>query len=223
MSDDIISIIGLPIELNRPRDGLCPDCGSMTATIGKGAGPHAARLDCSNCGKFRGWLPALAAEALVDTVTRYGGWPDVALRPLSEVFKATQTEGKAMAKISEVFPSKYLKASDLQGNEHKVIIAGVVTERFSDDTKPVVSFRGWTKTCPINKVVSLFLADALGDDTEAWVGKAVIILPTTQPFQGKTFPVVRFRMPAARDAKMPVSTSMPPPAADDGEEPPFDM
>jgi len=219
--NDIIPILDLSIELNRPRDGLC-ECGSMAATIGQGAGPHAARLDCSNCGKFRGWLPVLAAEALVDTVERYGGWPDVVVQPLSEVFEATQTQGKAMAKISEIFPSKYLKASDLQGNEHKIIIDGVMTERFGDDTKPVVSFRGWKKTCPINKVVSLFLADALGDDADSWVGKAAIIFPTTQPFQGKSFPVVRFRMPTARDAKLAVSTSMPTPAEDD-DEPPFDV
>src|SRR5258708_8488269 len=80
MNHSIIPILGLTIELNRPADGSC-ECGSVAAVIGKGAGPHAARLDCAFCGKFRGWLPALAADALVDTVTRYGGLPHAFFLP----------------------------------------------------------------------------------------------------------------------------------------------
>jgi hypothetical protein len=82
---DVIPIIGLHIELNRASDGVCPGCGSMAAIVGKGAGPHAARLDCANCARFRGWLPALAAEALVDT-TRRCGRPTVVIQSSSPEF-----------------------------------------------------------------------------------------------------------------------------------------
>jgi hypothetical protein len=96
-----------------------------------------------------------------------------------------------------------------------------VEEKLGDDIKPVVAYRGWSKTHPLNKGVSVFVADGLGDDTNAWIGKQVIILPTVTPYQGKQYEVIRVRLPAARDAKMPVSTAMP--AAVDDEEPPFDV
>jgi hypothetical protein len=235
---NVIPIIGLCIELNRPRDGVCPECGSMAAVIGEGAGPHAARLDCANCHRFRGWLPVLAAAALIDTVTRYGGWPDVTVQSLSPELCAdaptvtpsddgaasssvqNPTKGKTM-KISELYPSRFLKAGDLQGRDHKVVIQVVAEEKLGDDLKPVVTYRGWTKMHALNKGVSTFVAGALGDDTEGWTGKTVMIYPTVADFQGKPFDVIRVRMPAARDAKTPVSTAMPPPADDD--EPPFDV
>jgi hypothetical protein len=233
MNDNIVSIVGLTIELNRPADGQC-GCGSMAAVIGPGAGPHRARLDCAYCGKFRSWLPALAAEALVHTVTAYRGWPDVAVQPLSPEFnfeeerKATQPkiEGKPMVKISETFPSRFLKAPDLQGEDRKVVIQGVVNEKLGvgpdASLKPVVTYRGWIKVQPLNKSVSNFVAGALGDDSDNWIGKHVILYEATESFQGTPHQVVKIRMPTARD-KMPVSTSMPTPAADDGEEPPFEM
>jgi hypothetical protein len=85
--NDITPILGLSIELDRPRDGLCPGCGlSKTAVIREGSGPHRARLNCAYCNRFRDWLPALVADALVDTVGRYGGWPDVVVQPLSPEF-----------------------------------------------------------------------------------------------------------------------------------------
>jgi hypothetical protein len=31
-------------------------CGSADFTVGEGAGPHAARLTCSRCGRFRRWI-----------------------------------------------------------------------------------------------------------------------------------------------------------------------
>jgi hypothetical protein len=232
MNDNTVSILGLTIELNRPADGQC-ECGSMAAVIRPGSGPHRARLDCAYCGKFRGWLPALAADALVDTVERYGGWPDVFVQPRSPEFdfegerKITQPkiEGKAMAKISETFPSRFLKAADLQGEDRKVVIQGVMIEKLGvgpdANEKPVVTYRGWVKVHPLGKVVSKFVADALGDDTDTWIGKHVIVYEATESFQGKPHQVVKIRMPTARD-KMPVSTSMPPPSDDDGE-PPFDV
>jgi hypothetical protein len=138
-------------------------------------------------------------------------------------------ECKAMPKISETFPSRFLKAADLQGEDRKVVIQGVMIERLGvgadADQKPVVTYRGWQKVHVLNKGTSNTVTDALGDDTDDWVGKHVILFETTtQDLHGKPCQVVRVRIPAARDAKLPVSTSMPPPRADGGdEEPPFEM
>ena len=41
-------------------------------------------------------------------------------------------------KMSEEFPSKFLKAADLQGREVRVLMSNVEREKIGDDTKPVL-------------------------------------------------------------------------------------
>jgi hypothetical protein len=60
MKVDTTPLWGLRISLPRP----CPTCGSATAVIVAGVGPHAASLRCDSCGLHRGWLPRAQAEAL---------------------------------------------------------------------------------------------------------------------------------------------------------------
>lgn len=225
-------IIGVYVDLKEIRRSPCR-CGETVAVIGAGKSNNAASLHCVKCGHWRDWLRKDAAEALL-ALTRCVGRPTepVIIQPLSPEFAAlanttassidgAQTsKDSTVPKISETFPSKYLKASDLQGRDHKVIFSNVVNEKLGEDIKPVATYKGWVKTHPMNKVVSLFVADALGDDTDGWVGKTVIIYPTTEDYKGKRFEVIRVRLPAARDAKLAVSTSMPAPSDDD--EPPFD-
>jgi hypothetical protein len=52
----------------------------------------------------------------------------------------------------QLFPSRFLKASDLQGRSQVVVIEGVALEEIGDDkkTKPVMSFRNRTKAFVIN-------------------------------------------------------------------------
>jgi hypothetical protein len=42
------------------------DCGSREAIIGSSAGPHEARLICTGCTRFRAWLSAPRAAALIE-------------------------------------------------------------------------------------------------------------------------------------------------------------
>ena len=125
-------------------------------------------------------------------------------------------------KISEVYPSKFLKAADLASRDHKVIIESVVHEKLGDDMKPVVSYRGWSKCHPLNKGVSQFIADGLGDETNSWIGREIVIYPTTTDYQGKRYEVVRARLLTARDQKMQPSLAMPP-SSDDEQDPPFEL
>ena len=48
-------------------------------------------------------------------------------------------------KMSEEFPSKYLKAADLQGREVRVTMAHVEREKIGDDAKPVLYFKAKPK------------------------------------------------------------------------------
>jgi hypothetical protein len=46
----------------------CSRCGGVNFTAGPASGPHAARLDCSACGAFAGWLPRAKADELLREV-----------------------------------------------------------------------------------------------------------------------------------------------------------
>jgi hypothetical protein len=104
-------------------------------------------------------------------------------------------------KISEEFPSKYLKAADLQGREVRVTIANVEREKMGDDTKPVVYFKGKEKGVVLNKTNSNAIADAYGDDTDDWFGHDIILLSVMTDYAGKMTPAIRVRVPTARDNK----------------------
>jgi arabinogalactan endo-1,4-beta-galactosidase len=116
-------------------------------------------------------------------------------------------------KISEEFPSKYLKASDLGGREVKVIMANVEREKLGDDSKPVLYFKGKEKGVVLNKTNSNTIADAYGDDTDEWFDQEIILFSVMVDFNGKVSPSIRMRVPTAKDRKKDNSiTSGPQPA-----------
>jgi arabinogalactan endo-1,4-beta-galactosidase len=104
-------------------------------------------------------------------------------------------------KISEEFPSKYLKASDLQGRDVKVIMANVEREKLGDDMKLVLYFKGKEKGVVLNKTNSNTIVDAYGDDTDDWYDQELILFSVMVDFQGKVGPAIRCRVPTARDRK----------------------
>jgi hypothetical protein len=104
-----------------------------------------------------------------------------------------------MAKISEFFPSNYLRASDLNGKEVDVVIDKVTSDVFEEDgkkrTKPVVHFRGDRfKPLVTNKTNALTLTIACGnDDTDTWPGKQVRLYAELVSFKGKVTEAVRVK------------------------------
>lgn len=110
-------------------------------------------------------------------------------------------------KISEEFPSKYLKASDLQGREVKVIMQNVEREKLGDDNKLVLYFKGKDKGVVLNKTNSNTISDAYGDDTDDWYDQPLILFSVMVDFQGKVGPAIRCRVPTAKDNKRdPISS-----------------
>ncbi len=102
-------------------------------------------------------------------------------------------------KISEEFPSKYLKASDLQGREVRVTMAHVEREKVGDDFKPALYFKGKEKAMILNKTNAGTISDVYGDDTEDWVDQPLILFSVMVDFQGKIGPAIRCRVPTAKD------------------------
>ena len=124
--------------------------------------------------------------------------------------------------INAVFPSKYLKASDLQGRECAVTIDSVTTEDVAgqgepDDHKPILWFEKATKGFVLNKTNANTIAGMYGPETDNWVGRTITLFPTQTDFQGKQVACVRVRLPQA--ATVPVAARTPsngePPTGDD--------
>lgn len=126
-------------------------------------------------------------------------------------------------RVSEAFPSEYLKAADLRDKNVLVVIDRVEMKDIGDDHKPVLFFQGKDKGMVLNKTNANNIATAYGDDTDDWVGREIVLFPAMVDFQGKTVQAIRVRAPRASDRPKPtlkavnetVRAPEPPPISDD--------
>jgi hypothetical protein len=109
-------------------------------------------------------------------------------------------------KMSEEFPSKYLKAADLGGRETRVTMQNVEREQVGQDSdedkmKPVLYFKGKSKGLVLNKTNATMISDHYGDDSEEWFDQPLILFSAMVTYAGKTQPAIRCRIPTAKDNK----------------------
>ncbi len=109
-------------------------------------------------------------------------------------------------KMSEEFPSKYLKAADLKGREVRVTMQNCEREEVGKkdgvaDIKPVLYFKGNDKGVVLNKTNATVIGDFYGDDTDDWYDQPVILYSVMTEFGGKATPGLRVRIPTAKDNK----------------------
>jgi len=114
-------------------------------------------------------------------------------------------------KLTEAFPSKWLRAADLDGQPRLVTIESVKLEAVEQGqpAKPVIVLRGMTQGLVLNKTNGNTLAAFLGDDTDTWTGKKFVLFPTQAEFQGKLVDCIRVRQPKPQPAS-PVPASAAP-------------
>ncbi|MGV3518837.1 MAG: hypothetical protein ACO1TH_17255 [Luteitalea sp.] len=128
-------------------------------------------------------------------------------------------------RIGSAFPSKYLKAADLQGRRVAVTIDRVELEDVDDgDHKPVLYFRGAERGLVLNRTNAAALTDHLGtDETDQWRGRRVVLFPTRVDFQGRRVDAIRIdpaeassasSVPAPASSAVP-STAVPPAGTSD--------
>jgi len=122
--------------------------------------------------------------------------------------------------VNELFPSRFLKYTDLKGREVTLTIASVSMEDIGmgaqKTRKAIVRFEGTTKGLVLNKANAALIEALYGAETSAWVGQRITLCPATTQFQGKDTPCVRVRptKPGAVDA-FAAKAAPPPPAAED--------
>lgn len=119
--------------------------------------------------------------------------------------------------INEAFPSKYLKASDLQGRQPTVTISHVVMEEVGKDKdrRPCLYFVGKEKGIVLNKTNAANITNAYTSNTDAWVNRSVTLFTVWTDFQGQSVEAIRVRpitqQQPAQQAPAPQPQFAPPP------------
>ena len=96
----------------------------------------------------------------------------------------------------DVFPSRFIKAEDLNGKVMTLVIQSVKMETMRDATgqeqqKPVLYFAGWGKGLVLNRTNWNTIVEMHGDGTENWTGKPVKIGTERVVAFGKTTDAIR--------------------------------
>jgi hypothetical protein len=103
-------------------------------------------------------------------------------------------------KIYTAFPSKYLKAADLQNGRVTVVIDKVVMETIANDKRAVIYFKGTLKGLVLNKTNASMIVEIAGsDDTADWAGIEVVLYTTRVDFQARRVDAIRIDRPSDRD------------------------
>jgi len=220
------SVVGLAVTGLPP----CKQCRSIDRIIGSSKGPHAASLHC-DCGRHSGWISETTCQFLAGIIENFGRPVDpIALYQNShisadsagnklvrvELKPSTEKEDTTIMHINELFPSKYVKCSDLAGKPKRMTIFAVARETLNGETKAVVSFSNGDKKLVLNKTNGSTLARLLGPDTAAWSGREIVLFPTRVDFKGDSVDAIRIR--AAEQPARKASNEAPP---WDSDEAPF--
>ena len=123
-------------------------------------------------------------------------------------------------KISDAFPSSYLKASDLNGKAVRVVIDSVTMEKLGDDQKAVLHFVGKDKGLVLNKTNTYRIIEAVGsDETNDWEGWSVTLYACKVDYQGKRVDAIRVddRPGASKAPQRNTRSAAPPPPVDEAE------
>lgn len=86
-------------------------------------------------------------------------------------------------KVTDIWPSKYVKAGDLNGKTVTLTIKKLVMEEMTNhgnekETKPVLYFDKATKGLVLNRTNGMIIAALYSMETDNWVGKRISIYPT---------------------------------------------
>lgn len=125
-----------------------------------------------------------------------------------------------MVSVNTAFPSKWLKAADLNNREHTLVIDRIIFEDVGDgDPKPVMYFQGHQKGMVLNKTNAQTLAYVHGDEMDLWSGRQVVLFVQMVQFQSGMVPAIRCRGIHSSGAAMPGAVGGPPAQQPTGSAP----
>jgi hypothetical protein len=104
-------------------------------------------------------------------------------------------------KVSDAFPSKYLKVEDLNDVDLVLTITKVTSEILGQGAeaqkKLIVHFEECEKGLACNKTNAGVIAKLYGDDTDDWIGHAITLWPNHDvEFKGEIVSAIRVRSKA---------------------------
>lgn len=105
-------------------------------------------------------------------------------------------------KMSQMYPSKYLKADELGDQDHTFTISKIVIEELGQgaekESKPVIYFKEIEKGFVMNKTNAGTITKITGsDDTDDWAGKKITLFATEVQFGPDMVLSIRARLPRA--------------------------
>jgi hypothetical protein len=134
--------------------------------------------------------PVLRLRALLKRA-----WRDHALRCVT--IHQLHTNEVTEVKISNAFPSKYLRAADIDemGGQLTYTIRKVVMEEVGQDRaeKPVCYFKQTQLGLVLNRTNAARLSASLGDETERWLGQQIVLETEQVPMRGQVVNAIRVR------------------------------
>ncbi len=115
-----------------------------------------------------------------------------------------------MTHLDDLYPSKFIKAGDLKGQDVNLTITSQTVEEVGKtaEKKPVLYFKGTDKGLILNRTNANTIGKAYGQDTSAWKNKRITLFGAETDFGGETVACIRIRPAAepemALEAKTPV-------------------
>ena len=113
--------------------------------------------------------------------------------------------------INDMFPGKYLKASDTTGRDTVLTIKDVRQESLGQgeeaELKPIVYFSELEKGLVLNKTNANTISGLFGPNTGDWVGKRIAIYEAEVAFQGRMTNAIRVRLKAPTSAAVSPAAS----------------
>ena len=103
-------------------------------------------------------------------------------------------------RIDELYPSRFLRFADLDGKPMRVTISGTAREDVFGESKVIMSFADGTKQLILNKTNARAIAHILGDETSAWRGHDIMLVPAQVPFKGDIVDAIRVKPAPAHKA-----------------------
>jgi hypothetical protein len=106
-----------------------------------------------------------------------------------------------------MFPSRFLKAADLQGKDQTVKIGGIKLEKMPDGkVKGIVTFEGTDKEWLLNRSNAEALKLMWGVETNEWLHKRVTLCTRQIDAFGKSVPAIRVK--GSQDITEPKSATV---------------